>query len=124
MLTVPDNGPRIRAEIESARRASACPASGVSGAPGAPEAARGPGSPAAASAPAPGHPAVSPGLAGVADCPDLAAAVARAFGWARPDGVVLLSPAAPSFGQFRDYRERGEAFIRAMQGCRAASSAP
>ena len=119
VLTLPDSGPRIRAEIESARRASGV----VRRRPVAPEAARGPGSPAAASAPAPGHPAVSPGLAGVADCPDLAAAVTRAFGWARPDGVVLLSPAAPSFGQFRDYRERGEAFIRAMQGCRAASSA-
>jgi UDP-N-acetylmuramoyl-L-alanine---L-glutamate ligase len=118
VLTLPDSGPRIRAEIESARRASGGP-----GACGAPEAARGPGSPPAASAPAPGRPAVSPGLAGVADCADLAAAVARAFGWARPDGVVLLSPAAPSFGQFRDYRERGEAFIRAMQGCQAASSA-
>ncbi|MCP4655116.1 MAG: UDP-N-acetylmuramoyl-L-alanine--D-glutamate ligase [bacterium] len=28
-------------------------------------------------------------------------------------GVVVLSPAAPSFGCFRDYRERGEAFARA-----------
>jgi UDP-N-acetylmuramoyl-L-alanine---L-glutamate ligase len=118
VLTLPDSGPRIHAEIESARRAS-----GASGASGAPVAARGPGSPPAASAPAPGHPAASPGLAGVEDCPDLAAAVARAFGWARPDGVVLLSPAAPSFGQFRDYRERGEAFTRAMQACQAASSA-
>ena len=34
----------------------------------------------------------------------------RAFDWARPDGVVLLSPAAPSYGHFRDYRDRGEAF--------------
>jgi len=31
-----------------------------------------------------------------------------------------LSPAAPSFGRFRDYRERGEAFTRAMQACRAS----
>jgi len=62
----------------------------------------------------------SSGLAGVADCPDLDSAVARGFAWARPDGVVLLSPAAPSFGRFRDYRERGEAFTRAMQACRAS----
>jgi UDP-N-acetylmuramoyl-L-alanine---L-glutamate ligase len=55
------------------------------------------------------------GLAGVTDCPDLETAVAAGFDWARPDGVVLLSPAAPSFGHFRDYRDRGEAFARAMR---------
>ena len=43
----------------------------------------------------------------------------RAFDWARPDGVVLLSPAAPSFGHFRDYRDRGEAFTRAVATCRS-----
>jgi UDP-N-acetylmuramoyl-L-alanine---L-glutamate ligase len=53
-------------------------------------------------------------FAGVADCPDLDAAVQAGFRWAQPDGVVLLSPAAPSFGQFRDYRDRGEAFARAV----------
>ena len=36
------------------------------------------------------------------------------FDWARPDGIVLLSPAAPSFGRFRDYSDRAEAFARAM----------
>ena len=46
-------------------------------------------------------------------------AVARAFAWARPDGVVLLSPAAPSFGRFRDYRDRAEHFTQAMRGCAA-----
>ena len=56
-------------------------------------------------------------FAGVRDCPDLDAAVAAGFEWARPDGIVLLSPAAPSFGHFRDYRDRAEAFARAMRAC-------
>jgi UDP-N-acetylmuramoylalanine--D-glutamate ligase len=55
------------------------------------------------------------GLAGVQDCRDLDEAVARAFDWARPDGVALLSPAAPSFGHFRDYRDRGDHFAAAMR---------
>ncbi|MGH3232788.1 MAG: glutamate ligase domain-containing protein, partial [Streptosporangiaceae bacterium] len=80
VLTLPDSGPRIRAEIEQA---------------------------AGNEEPAP--------FAGVTDCPDLAAAVAAGFRWASPDGVVLLSPAAPSFGQFRDYRDRGEAFAREVR---------
>ncbi len=50
-------------------------------------------------------------------CPDLGHAVSRGWRWARPDGVVLLSPAAPSFGQFRDYRDRAAAFARAMAAC-------
>ena len=85
VLTLPDSGPRIRAQIEAAGPASA---------------------PAPASASA---------LAGVTDCPDLEAAVAAGFRWAQPDGVVLLSPAAPSFGQFKDYRDRGEAFAREVR---------
>jgi UDP-N-acetylmuramoyl-L-alanine---L-glutamate ligase len=52
-------------------------------------------------------------------CADLDAAVQAGFDWARPDGIVLLSPAAPSFGVFRNYRERGEAFTRAMRACDA-----
>lgn len=59
----------------------------------------------------------SEAFAGVTDCQDLETAVAAAFAWARPDGIVLLSPAAPSFGQFRDYRDRAEAFARAMRAC-------
>jgi len=51
----------------------------------------------------------------VTDCPDLAAAVAAGFRWAQPDGIVLLSPAAPSFGQFRNYSDRAEAFARAVR---------
>jgi UDP-N-acetylmuramoylalanine--D-glutamate ligase len=59
-------------------------------------------------------------FAGVRDCPDLDAAVAAGFAWTRPDGIVLLSPAAPSFGHFRDYRDRAEAFARAMRACAEA----
>jgi UDP-N-acetylmuramoyl-L-alanine---L-glutamate ligase len=62
----------------------------------------------------------SAGFADVTDCPDLDAAVAAGFTWARPDGIVLLSPAAPSFGHFRDYRDRAEAFARAMRACAEA----
>jgi UDP-N-acetylmuramoylalanine--D-glutamate ligase len=79
VLTLPDSGPRIRAQIEAAARA--------------PQTA----------------------FAGVTDCPDLAAAVTAGFRWAQPDGIVLLSPAAPSFGVFKDYRDRGEAFAREVR---------
>jgi UDP-N-acetylmuramoyl-L-alanine---L-glutamate ligase len=75
VLTLPDSGPRIRAELERA-------------AAGAPD---------------------------VTDCPGLDEAVVAGFRWARPDGVVLLSPAAPSFGRFRDYRDRSEAFSDAVR---------
>lgn len=46
----------------------------------------------------------------IEECPDLAVAVARAGGLVQPGGVVLLSPGAPSFDQFKDYVERGRAF--------------
>ncbi|MHB8506945.1 MAG: UDP-N-acetylmuramoyl-L-alanine--D-glutamate ligase, partial [Acidimicrobiales bacterium] len=45
---------------------------------------------------------------------DLAGAVRAGWRWARPDGVVLLSPAAASFGRYRDYRERSAAFGAAV----------
>jgi UDP-N-acetylmuramoyl-L-alanine---L-glutamate ligase len=54
------------------------------------------------------------GYPDVLDCASLPAAVDAGFRWARPDGVVLMSPAAPSFGQFRDYQDRGEAFGRSV----------
>ena len=79
-LTIPESGPRIRAQLEQAASTNK-----------------------------------SLAFAGAKDCPDLEAAVAAGFGWAQPDGVVLLSPAAPSFGRFRDYRDRSNAFAHAVQ---------
>jgi UDP-N-acetylmuramoyl-L-alanine---L-glutamate ligase len=77
-LTIPQSGPRIRAQVEHAA-------------------------------------STNQAFAGAKDCPDLEAAVAAGFAWARPDGVVLLSPAAPSFGRFRDYRDRSDAFDHAVR---------
>jgi UDP-N-acetylmuramoylalanine--D-glutamate ligase len=82
--TLPDNGPRIHAEVESVLPGSAA-------------------------------------VEGIIDCDDLDAAVTRAFDWARPDGIVLLSPAAPSFGHFRDYRDRAQAFTHAIATCTPAN---
>lgn len=40
----------------------------------------------------------------------MAEAVARAYGLAQPNGVVLLAPACSSFDMFRDYADRGRRF--------------
>ncbi len=53
----------------------------------------------------------------VVDAASLEAAVETAFGWASAGAVVLLSPAAPSFGRFADYRERSAAFAAAAARC-------
>lgn len=48
----------------------------------------------------------------LAEAADLAEAVARARALLGGEGVVLLSPGAPSFGAYRDYTERGRHFAR------------
>jgi len=111
VLTLPDSGPRIRAQIQAAQiqgaqiQGAQIQAAQIQGA-----------APAGPPSASPGAPATrNTGFAGVTDCPDLAAAVTAGFRWAQPDGIVLLSPAAPSFGVFRDYRDRGEAFAREVR---------
>jgi UDP-N-acetylmuramoylalanine--D-glutamate ligase len=69
--------------------------------------------------------APDPGHAEVRRVDSLAEGVEAAFAWARPLGaVVLLSPAAPSFGHFRDYRDRSAAFAEAMEACRDGAVSP
>jgi UDP-N-acetylmuramoylalanine--D-glutamate ligase len=106
VLTTPDSGPRISAAFRAAASPAAEGGATDTSALGSASAAED----ASASGPA----GAAGGFAGVTDCADLAAAVSAGFDWARPDGIVLLSPAAPSFGRFRDYTDRAEAFARAM----------
>jgi len=54
---------------------------------------------------------------------DVAAAAEAGWSWAGPDGVVLLSPAAPSFDRYRDYRAKALAFVAAFEACRQRSGA-
>lgn len=47
---------------------------------------------------------------------DLDRALAIASGSAREGDVVLLAPACASFDQYRDFEERGDHFMRLVQG--------
>jgi UDP-N-acetylmuramoylalanine--D-glutamate ligase len=57
----------------------------------------------------------------VAPARDEADAARLGLAWARPDGVVLLSPASPSFDRYRDYQERSAVFVAAVASLRAAA---
>jgi len=50
---------------------------------------------------------------------DLGAAVAWCFEQARPGDAVLLSPACASLDMFRDYKQRAEVFVAAVQALAA-----
>jgi UDP-N-acetylmuramoyl-L-alanine---L-glutamate ligase len=50
----------------------------------------------------------------VARATDVRDAVGKGLGWLGGEGVVLLSPAAPSFSQFRSWSERSDAFAAAV----------
>ena len=67
----------------------------------------------------------------VARCGDLATALGaareQALAEARPGAVVLLSPAAASFDQFKSFAARGEAFrdlVEALPGARDDDALP
>jgi UDP-N-acetylmuramoyl-L-alanine---L-glutamate ligase len=51
-------------------------------------------------------------------CADEGVAARRGWAWAGPGGVVLLSPAAPSYGRYHDYTERSAVFAAAVEDCR------
>jgi UDP-N-acetylmuramoyl-L-alanine---L-glutamate ligase len=56
-------------------------------------------------------------LGGTAEsCGTIVEAVDSATRWTPPGGVVLLSPAAASYGIYRSYRERATAFRQAISG--------
>jgi UDP-N-acetylmuramoylalanine--D-glutamate ligase len=54
----------------------------------------------------------------VLDVADIPSAVDAAIAWLGGSGVVLLSPAAPSFSQFRNWEERSIAFEAAVAAAR------
>jgi len=56
------------------------------------------------------------GYLSVIDGPDtMQEIVAKAYEYAEPGDVVLLSPGSASFGMFQDYKDRGDQFRQAVQ---------
>jgi UDP-N-acetylmuramoylalanine--D-glutamate ligase len=51
----------------------------------------------------------------VKNCKNLNQAAKEAWGMAAPGDIVLLSPGAESFGEFKDYRDRGEQFKKLIK---------
>ena len=51
----------------------------------------------------------------VLDASNVDEAVRLALGWLGGSGILLLSPAAPSFSQFRSWKERSDAFAVAVE---------
>ena len=65
--------------------------------------------------------AAAPGVGDrIAEVTDLAEAVAWADRATPAGGAVVLSPAAPSFGAFRDFTHRGETFAKLVADLRSA----
>lgn len=58
----------------------------------------------------------------VTRAPDMADAVAKAAALASPGDAVLLSPACSSFDMFRDYKERGDVFVAAVNALEGGSA--
>lgn len=54
----------------------------------------------------------------VVACADEGEAARQGWQWAKPAGVVLLSPAASSYGRYHDYTERSAVFAAAVEHCR------
>lgn len=67
--------------------------------------------------------AAADGVVPIARAGSMAEAVRAARALARPGDAVLLSPACSSFDMFRDYKDRGDAFVRAVRELEATAGA-